>query len=520
MPIEKIPFSQTNSFSGFFLDYIDQNKHLKPFYNRYPSIDSFKDQIAEKKKNFNNSFRQVLSTTLEAQYKDIDTSPLVKDNIKKLNNDSTFTITTGHQLNLFTGPLYFIYKIVSVINTCRLLQKAYPKNHFVPVYWMASEDHDFDEIKYFRLDGKKYVWESNQTGAVGRFDPSELKVLLEQIPGNTKVFKDAYLKHASLSDAVRYYVNELFGDEGLIVVDADHRNLKSLFKNVLKDDLNVHSAKKKVDVENKKLEQLGYSVQVHAREINLFYLDKSLRSRIEKQDDQYKVVDTELSFSSNEVEKIIVEEPEKLSPNVILRPVYQEAILPNLAYIGGPAEVVYWLQLKSTFEHFGITFPIVMPRNFAMVIDAPLWRKFEKTKLTIADLFTPKDELLTHWTMANAQHDLSTLKEIKEVDSMYSSLLERAHKLDPTLDSMVKAEQKRIQSSLTKIEKKMIRAEKRFQQDKLGQISALKDSLFPSGSPQERVDNFLNFYQQDSGFLRSLLDKFDPFDFRMNIVTP
>lgn len=385
---------------------------------------------------------------------------------------------------------------------------------------MASEDHDFDEIKYFRLDGKKYVWNSNQTGAVGRFDPSELKELTEQIPGETSIFKTAYLQHKTLADAVRYYVNELFGEEGLIVVDADHRDLKHLFTSVLKDDLMVHSAKQKVNEENKKLEHLGYSVQVHAREVNLFYLDKSLRSRIEKQDGHYRVIDTDLNFSSSEFEKLITEEPEKFSPNVILRPVYQEVILPNLAYIGGPAEVVYWLQLKSTFDHFGITFPIVMPRNFAMVIDAPLWRKLEKTKLTLADLFIPKDELLTHWTKTNAQHDLSIANELQLANDLFSSLLDRVKKIDATLDPMVKAEHKRIQSSLEKIEKKMIRAEKRFQHDKLGQISALKDTLFPGGSPQERVNNFLNFYQQDPTFIKKLLEGLDPFDFKMNILIP
>jgi uncharacterized protein YllA (UPF0747 family) len=163
MQLKKFSFADTHAFSPFFLDYIDQKEKLKPFYNRYPTIKNFSQQIADKKA-FLPETRNVLASALTRQYAEINVSDVVKSNIELLRQDNTFTVTTGHQLNIFTGPLYFIFKIVTVINTCRQLKKEYPEYNFIPVYWMASEDHDYDEIKYFRLYGKKYVWQTSQKG--------------------------------------------------------------------------------------------------------------------------------------------------------------------------------------------------------------------------------------------------------------------------------------------------------------------------------------------------------------------
>jgi bacillithiol synthase len=519
MQLNKLSFSDTHSFSNFFLDYILQKDTLKPFYNHFPKVENFKPQLAEKSSSFPISYRKTLVDTLLKQYKNCEVSESVKKSISSLSSARTFTITTGHQLNIFTGPLYFIYKIVTVINTCKELKKSYPEYDFVPVYWMASEDHDYEEIKYFRLYGQKYVWQTDQKGAVGRFHPKTIEGLLKEVPGDTKVFKDAYLKNNSLSEAVRHYVNALFSSEGLVVLDADDRNLKMNFSSVIKDDLFDHSAKQQVDSSTTQLEVLGYHPQVHAREINFFYLENGLRSRLEKKGDEFIVVDTPLRFSKDQVVKMINEEPEKFSPNVILRPLYQETILPNLAYVGGPAEVIYWLQFKSMFDHFKVPFPLLMPRNFAMVMDGPSVRKFEKTKLKLADLFKEKSSLCTEWVHQNTSNDLSLESEKATLARTFTELRKRAVEIDSTLEKLVDAESKKTLNSLEKIERKLFKAEKRLHSDKLGQIEALKDSLFPGGSPQERIDNFLNFYQQDPQFIQKLIDSFNPFDFRFNVLS-
>lgn len=514
----KIPFKDTKIFSSFFLDYIHQKDSLKKFYNRFPTLPAFEGQIQDKQKTFSDQSRTTLHEALKNQYKDLEVSELVDKNINALKEKNTLTITTGHQLNIFTGPLYFIYKIVSVINACKSLKKSYPSFNFIPVYWMASEDHDFEEISYFKLYGKKYTWETDQKGGVGRFNPKDLKDVLKELPGDVSVFERAYLKHNTLSNAVRYYVNELFGKEGLVVVDADHRALKSQLSDVIEDDLFNHTAKAKVEATNAALNAEGYSTQVHARDINFFYLNNNLRSRLEKTEDGFNVVDTDIQFTDGQIRDMIKNEPEKFSPNVILRPLYQEIILPNLAYFGGPAEVIYWLQLKGVFDFFKIPFPILMPRNFALVLDAPIARKFEKTGLRVEELFEDKNFLFNDWITKNTHHNLTLANELKSVVNMFNEIKSRALAIDPTLSSLVEAETKRATKSFEKIEHKLLKAEKRNHSDKLRQIEEVKDYLFPNGGLQERSDNFLNFYQEDPHFIQKMLDSFDPFDFQLNLL--
>jgi bacillithiol biosynthesis cysteine-adding enzyme BshC len=516
MQVQKINFPETNSFTSFFLEYIGKNESLKKFYGRFPEVTNFKDQIKEKAGSFSKQHREVLVSTLQTQYNTYTINESVKNNIAALGNEKTFTVTTGHQLNIFTGPLYFIYKIVTVINACKQLKKVYPENNFVPVYWMASEDHDFDEIKYFKLNGKRYTWESKQTGAVGRFNPKELEALLKELPEGLAIFQKAYVKHKTLSDAVRYYVNELFGSEGIVVVDADSRELKTLFKQVIRADVFDHIPQKLVDNTNAELQKSGYEPQVNCREINFFYLDNNLRARIEQEGDQFKIVDTELSFSRKHLAELIETSPEKFSPNVILRPLYQEIILPNLAYAGGPAEVVYWLQLKEVFNQFKVPFPILMPRNFAMVLDAPMVRKFEKTGLELNELFFEKNYLFNHFAIKFSRNKIQLNGEKEAIQNYFQTIRQQAEAFDKTLGPMVGAETQRAIKSLEKIEHKLLRSEKRFQSDKLKQVEAVKDALFPNGSLQERTDNFLNFYLQDPQFIQKLLMHFDPFDFRFN----
>jgi len=515
---QKLPFADTHLFSSFFLDYILQKQTLKKFYSLFPEPKNFEDQLTAKKQSFPSTHRKTLMTVLQSQYKNLSQKKAVTDNINLLAQANTFTITTGHQLNIFTGPLYFIYKIVTVINACKELKSQFPDHHFVPVYWMASEDHDYDEIKYFKLYGKKYTWETDQQGAVGRFNPKSIEKLFNDIPGEISLFKRAYLKNDTLSAAVRYYVHELFGEEGLVVIDADDHALKKQFQQVITEDVFDHTPKKLVEEQNLQLEKLGYPTQVFARDINFFFLDKNIRSRIEEKNGSYCVVDTPIQFSKDELSKLIESEPEKFSPNVILRPLYQEVILPNLAYAGGPAEVVYWLQLKGVFDHFSIPFPMLMPRNFALVIEKNVSAKFEKTGLEYKHLFEEKSYLLNQWILKNSKHNLTLGKELTLFAEQFSSIRERAAAIDPTLIKYVEAQATRAARSLEKIEQKMLRAEKRIHREKLGQLESVKDLLFPNGSPQERTDNFLNFYQKDPQFIQRLLSTFNPFDFRFNLL--
>ncbi len=313
MPADCIAFRETKYFSNFICDYLEEKSDLTDLYHRFPLLENFKAQIEEKSKSFNTEGRQVLVTVLKEQYDAISTSEITSKHIESLNSENTFTITTGHQLNLFTGPLYFLYKIISTINLTKELKAKYPKYNFVPIYWMASEDHDFEEINYFNFKGKKIQWNSKQTGAVGHFSTEGLDSVFEVVSAEfgqgknaeqlKEWFKEAYLNHDNLADATRYLANELFGEHGLVILDSDHTDLKRLFIPNIEKELFEQTAFKHVSETNKKLDGLGLTIQVNPREINFFYIKDGLRERIVEVDGVYSVVDANISWTENELQK-------------------------------------------------------------------------------------------------------------------------------------------------------------------------------------------------------------------------
>lgn len=514
--LTKIEFEKTNSFSKFFLDYINGHNDLLPFHNGLPTPENLVRQITERK--FPQENRAVLYASLQSQYQDLDVSEKTSKNLEELKSENTYTITTGHQLNIFTGPLYVIYKIVSVIRACNELKKLRPDCNFIPVYWMASEDHDFDEINHFRFNGKKFSWETDQTGAVGRFDTKTISPIFDQIIGIPDFFRQAYLKQKNLTSAVRYYMNQLFGDYGLVIIDADDRALKTLFKPVIQSDILEHKPEQLAKETTQEIEKKGYKTQVFPREINFFYLKDDLRSRIVKNDQGYEVLDSDISFTEEEIMKEINQYPERFSPNVVLRPLYQEFLLPNLAYIGGPSELVYWLQLKGIFDHFEVTFPLLMPRNFAAVMTNAQVKKMNKANLSFEDIFKEESDLIKEKVVANTTFKMDLDDQKERLRVLFSEAKDQATEVDSTLEKLVLAELRKTEKSLEKIEHKILKAERNNQEVLVNRIYTLKEVLFPAGSPQERKDNFLNFYITNPNFIASCLEAFDPFDYRFHMI--
>ncbi len=509
MDCQYLSLSATGQFSRFFLDYIAQKPDLQVFYNRFPDLDAFGTQLAER--HFPESHRLVLADTLDQQYCHIANPPTT---IARLRQTNTFTVTTGHQLNIFTGPLYVVYKLITVINLARQLRAKYPGYEFVPVYWMATEDHDFAEINHASLFGQTYAWHTEQHGAVGRMNPDGLAEVLAQIPEKLPFFPQAYGQHKTLADAVRFYMHELFGAEGLVCLDADDPALKALFRPVIQDELAHQSAFPLVTNTTSQLQALGYESVIAPREINLFYLADQLRERIVFENGQYQVLNTKLTFLPEEIGQLIVTEPERFSPNVVLRPVYQETILPNLAYIGGPSEVPYWLQLKAVFDHHQVPFPILMPRNFALYVPRVSAKRIHNLGLTATDLFQDELRLKRDFIDHHTRHSLKLDSENKTVHRALDAILHKAQQVDPSLEKAVLAETKRFANAVIQLEKKMRRAEERNQETGIRQLLAVKNELFPNGGSQERTENFLTFYLRDKAFLQHLLGAFNPFDFR------
>lgn len=517
MKICKMDYAATGAFSQTITDYLSQSEKLQPFYHRFPALEAFEAQLQEK--TFTQQQRETLHRALQRQYTSVaDIHPNVQQHLGLLLQPNTYTVTTGHQLNIFTGPLYFVYKIITAINTCRQLQQQYPDYNFVPVYWMATEDHDFAEINHFNLFGKKYTWETEQTGAVGRFSTKEMETLLAELPEAYPIFEEAYRNSKNLTDATRAITHALFGEYGLVSIDGDDAELKQALTPVVEQELTLQLSNTLVEETNAELEQLGYKPQVYSREINLFYLTDTLRERIVLEEGKYKVLNTKLTYTLEELLQEAQEHPERFSPNVILRPLYEELVLPNLAYIGGGAEVAYWFQLKKLFEQYKLTFPLLMLRNSALYISRSNASRMHKLGLQPQDLFQEYQELKKQLSaqLHDEEIDLTTQREA--VAAAFAEVEKLTETIEPTLVKAVGAEAQKAHNALQVLEKKISKARDSRHEQTFKQLENLKDKLFPGGVLQERKDNLLSYKTNNPDFIPALLHAFDPLEFKFTIL--
>lgn len=506
-------------------DFLTQK--IEGFENNTFSLDHFKQQIHLKKDSFSSGKREVLSEVFEGQLSSLSLSSKQKGNLEDLKLPNTFTITTGHQLNLFSGPVFFVYKILQTIKTCTYLKENFPDFNFVPVYWMASEDHDFAEINHFKTENNYYETNEKSGGPVGRIQISDTyfisefeKEFKDSIFGTELILmmKEAYKAGNTLTEAIKILVNRLFSEFGLLILDGDSKELKNQMKEIFKDEL-LHfglqkTSKNKVDFLTEKYGK----VQVNPREINLFYLSET-RDRIEFNGQKYIIVDKAIQFTEQEILAELENHPEKFSPNALMRPVYQENVLPNLAYIGGNAEIMYWLELKDYFSKINIPFPILIPRNSMLFLKEKILGKIEKLGLKIEDFFQ-NFTVLTNHKILKDNPILQLLDEKEELlVSNFSVLRASAETTEKSFGNMVKAEEVRQLKSFKRMKKRLLHAEKIKQNELLERLENLFLDVHPAKTWQERVYNFSVFFS-DYGYswLENCLEEMVVQDSKLIIV--
>lgn len=498
-----IPFEKTGMFSKIIVDYLSGEPQLAPFYNWSLNTDEFLPIMEEKAKE--QIDRAMLVVSLRQQYSKHTVTATTADNIEALGNDSTFCIVTAHQLNIFTGPLYVIYKTISAIKLCADLKIQYPGKQFVPVFWLGSEDHDFEEINHFNVFGKTYTWDDKQGGACGKYDTASINTILielESAIGNDPngkelitLFKASYNGHNNLAQATRAILNALFGHYGLVVVDGDDANFKAACSDIILDELQHQTAEKLV---NNVLEKFPYAAQANPRNINLFYLQNNSRERIvlNEATGEYAVVNTAVTFSQSALIDEVKAHPENFSPNVILRPLFQQKVLPSLAYIGGGGEIAYWLQLKSLFSHFNVQLPMLLLRDSYLLVDRGSDKKIQKLNLTVEDFFQDEQSLINQFVRQNSEGLTDISKERDIIEGLFTGIIARAQQIDTSLDKAVLAEKQAVLQTLGKLEGKLVKAEKQKMDVQLGQIKGVHAKLFPGGGLQERQESFISWYMQ------------------------
>lgn len=527
MKLLQVNYNQVPHISKRDLAYIKGDNKLRPFYNYDFSFDAF-EKIIEERKNFHVD-RKLLVETLSHQYANINASSSTTKNITSLKDDKTFTIITAHQPSLLTGPLYFIYKICSTINLCRRLKKEHPDYNFVPTFILGAEDHDFEEINHLKIFGKSIVWQTDQKGSVGRMSLDGIKEVLaetREILGTSpyaneiiEILEQSHSKGATYFDFVFNYVNEIFAEYGLVVINMDNAQLKGAFAPIIKREIIDSFSESVVKDSISKIEAAGFKGQATPRSINFFYLSDNSRERIVLEDGLYKVINTEFSFSKEEMMQEIEKHPERFSPNVIIRPLYQEFTLPNLAYIGGGGELAYWMERKEQFSDANIFYPMLIRRNSVQWNDGGILKQQAKLGLTSIDLLKGEHNLINDFISANSEQTVDLSEEKNSIEAIFAQIAEKAKAIEAPLEKYVLAEQSKQLKLAAQIEGKMKKAIKQRHDVSLNKIKALKEKQFPTQSLQERKNNFLQQYiKHGKSYIDFLVTHLDPFNKQYLIV--
>lgn len=496
-----IPHKDTKSFSSLINDYLNHDDFFNDFIQFSPNWSGLEKAIIERQRY--EIDRQVLHNVLKKQYENRDTIHKVDEQIDALLLPNTFTVCSAHQPNLMTGHLYFFFKIIHSIVLSDKLKEKYPQYNFVPVFYIGSEDNDFDELNHFSFRDQEYKWETAQTGAVGRmrgYDLDELKKNLFQVIGNHEVhlreikrlIDECYNPQLTIAEGTARFLHELLGDRGLVVINPDDHLLKANFSNVIKDELLNSTSHRLVTVTSERLNE-KYHSQAFIREINLFYLKENIRERIIKDGSRYLVNNTDIVFSQQEILDEVDMHPERFSPNVILRGTFQESILPNVAFIGGGSEVAYWLQLKDLFAYHNVFFPAVILRQSMQLISSKTFEIINKNTLSWEAVFDDKNSVIKDRIIA-AQPNIDLQEERLKLSALVQDIQSKVGHIDTNLLHTASAMLKNVDDLWTRLEKKMYKAEKKKWQILEDQLTAIHDHVFPQGTLQERKENVLEYY--------------------------
>jgi bacillithiol biosynthesis cysteine-adding enzyme BshC len=512
MSIKTYPkaLSEIKSFPKLFTDYIDGKDELKSFFGFWPEMKNIPEQVNLKKESYSMEMRRTLVESLEKQYARINLTKAQNENLENLKKENTFSISCGHQLNIAGGPLYVAYKILSVIRYCEVLNQAFPQNQFVPIHWLANEDHDLEEISSFTFFGQQYSFDLQGSGASGEVSTEGLQAQFQAIRDFPAWMAQAYENQENLNLATQDWIQAAFGEAGLLVLDANQESFKKAFLPFALRELENGWVEKEVLSQSGKLLANGHKAQINPRPINLFYLGESERLRIEKKENGYQTHDGKYKWTEKEALVFFSRHPEKLSPNVAFRPFFSQLILPDVAFVGGPAEISYWLQLKSVFDQAKTPFPMLIPRFSGLFVQGNQVKKMQKLGLTPEDLFKEEHQI---------KKELINLAWQKpDLELAYQGLIELCKTVDSTLVPTVKAELVKVEKQIENLEKRIIKSAEQKNEQEITQIKNLISKLFPEGGLQERKESWLSFMSGNPDWLPSILKSIVPFDFNFLVM--
>jgi len=519
LDIDLLPFSKRDKA------YLKQESGIKAYISDYPSVDSLINQAKVKSQHPVN--RKLLTQIIKGQYEGshVKMHQKVSDNIELLNAKTTYTIITAHQPSLLTGPLYYIFKILSCINTCEHLNSAQDDYQFVPVFVSGGEDHDFEEIATLNLFGKSVTWQTDQSGSVGRMSLQGIDQVLAEVTeilGERSQALDLITELESYARSSQTYgqfqfkmVNHLFEKYGLVCFSSDSAEVKEALLPLFTRELTGTTSLDTVVAQQEQIKSdLGYDPQAYVRPINLFYLDDGIRERIEATDTGYKVLNSEITFSKNDIANLA----KNFSPNVVMRPLTQEYLFPNVAYLGGGGELAYWIERKTQFEAFGIPYPILIRRNSAGLLKKKDLQKWNDLGFSANQLFD-EEHTLTNRFISDQGEEISLGDEKDKIAENYDAIAAKAAKINPSLEKAVLAIAAKESKQLDQLESRLRREVKKQYENDISRIGKLRGQVLPQTKLQERHENILTYLSKYGlGLIDTIKESLDPLDDQFTLL--
>lgn len=522
--ISQSPLHTLGLVNNLVRDYLSADDFLKGLFTHKPHESSVLGWI-DARKDFPYEKRLLLKNTLASQYKKCGLySDEIERRIALLEQSNTYTVCTGQQVGLLLGPMYTTLKILSTVSLCDELTKRHPDKNFIPVFWMAGEDHDLSEIQSAFFGTKSYTWETNQTGPCGRMKTAGISELIRSIPELQyrpellKILYDAY-EQENLAEATLHLCNALFGSMGLLVINPDDAGLKKSFAQIMLHDITEQNSFRESRKAISHLEK-RYKVQLNGRAVNFFYQTDTSRERIVTTPEGFATESGIQNWTTETLKNEIYAKPEAFSPNAMMRPLYQEFLLPNLAYFGGAAELAYWLELKPVFDFYNIPYPAVLLRNSAFALDAVNMYRCKNAGLVAFDLIRPLAELEQALVLREMPHDILLREEYELLDKIRSLLATKADSIGSGMPEAAQAFTKRTENELVRLKNKFLREAKRNENNGLKQLRLARAEVYPGEVFQERRENIFAFLMKAPGltFLTALAQKQAPFGNTLNYV--
>lgn len=551
-----VQYSKLPTFHKLFLDYISTdeeefNKIIKFFNASYRENEEILKVIDSKSHNYNSSRyfdKHVLIDILKRQNVTFGASEKTASNIELIADENTFAVVTGQQVGLYTGNFYTILKTITAIKLAADLKNRFPQYNFVPVFWLESDDHDIEEANHVNIINRQNEIlrigyppppaDADEAGAKKNLAPvgnikfdAEINRINEELKN---ALIDTDFKEKIISKIVSFYnesndyktsfaqlMSWIFKDYGVVFIDCSDVEVKKLLTPVFEKELNSSPRLCERIIQTSAELEKNYDLQVKPKVINLFFLHNGNRLLIEpRENERFALRNSKRRFEKEELMNILFENPELFSPNVVLRPLCQDYLLPTVAYVGGPSEISYFAQLKGAYEHYDITMPVIYPRVSATILENKVNKFLKNFEVSFEELFNHKvliSKVVDKLSEIKIEDEFSKISD--EFNRLFYDLKKVTSEIDKTLVNSADGIKEKLLSGLETFKGKLVNAQAKKSETTTSQIDKVTNNIYPLGKLQERIINVLYFLNKyDEVFIKKLFDEVDVNNFNHQVI--